>query len=117
MTIQQKLANRMIEPIQDIKEIENELDLLISEVEESGDKSRIANVMEKIELVIHNLEEKHKEEVDIKINRILKTMKPYTIKANDNMRIADLTHEQFVSIVNDESFWFDDEPCPTKTDK
>ena len=37
--------------------------------------------------------------------------------AEDDVRIADLTHEQFVSIVNDESFWFDDEPAPTTTDK
>lgn len=57
------------------------------------------------------------DEVDTKIKRVLNAMKPYTIKASDDVRIADLTHEQFASIVNKEYFWFDDEPAPTKTDK
>lgn len=56
-------------------------------------------------------------ECEERVERVLNAMKPYTIKASDDIRIADLTHKQFVSIVNDESFWFDDEPASTKTDK
>ena len=54
--------------------------------------------------------------LDKKVERVLSAMKPYTIKASDDIRIADLTHEQFVSIVKNELFWFDDEPTshPTK---
>lgn len=43
------------------------------------------------------------------MERILSGMKPYTIKADDSVRMADFTHTQFEQIVRDETFWRDDE--------
>ena len=48
-------------------------------------------------------------EIDIAVSRILSGIKPYTIKADDSVRMADLTYEQFESIVKESSFWADDE--------
>lgn len=48
-------------------------------------------------------------EIDIAVSRVLSGMKPYTIKADDSVRMADLTYEQFESIVKEDSFWAEEE--------